>query len=181
MKSKAVKDNLEFLTKNKLEHQFRKNGGNIVCVSYLGDTFYVGLEQFKFRRAGTNKWIKKEHIIVDLNDVLKIPEGYSIPKGFKNKTIKKIIDESPISFKEFLDIAPVLFTQKCLEYLDKDINLKYNNALNWVMPFGKYQGLKLKDIYESNLNYLEWAYLNWEDREDLTDKISVVFEYYSNQ
>lgn len=37
------------------------------------------------------------------------------------------------------------------------------NAGNFIMPFGKYRGMSLDDIYCENPDYLEWIKDNFED------------------
>ena len=180
MKSKSVHKNIEFLNRNDMIPQFRKNGGNVVTISYLGESFYVGLEQFKFRRAGTSNWIQKTHRIFGVNDIIKIPRGFrDVPKEFRNKKPSELIEEYPLEVENFLYTAPVLFRSNCIEKL-KDIDLEFESAMNFVMPFGKYQGLKLNRILDFDINYLEWIYVNFKDTPTVYSKVETVLEKTDN-
>ena len=52
-----------------------------------------------------------------------------------------------------------------------------DRSQDFVMPFGKFKGLSLEDIMESEPAYLEWVYNNFEEdklSEEIRDHIETV-------
>lgn len=168
--------NIKFLNKNGIIHHYRTNGGNVVIANYLGDTFYIGLQQFKFRKAKTNNWIQKTHRIFGLDDVVKMPRGVSVDKKFRNKKVRFLIDNYPNEVEEFLYNAPVLFKNECIEYLHPTRDLTTQHCYKFIMPFGKYQSLSLEQILEIDKNYLNWVLENVNDKDYITNKIKLILE-----
>lgn len=51
-----------------------------------------------------------------------------------------------------------------------------SEAREFKMPFGKYKGLDLEEIYVRDKGYLEYIYENVDDKPELTEKIADLLE-----
>ena len=176
-KSKSINGNLKFLNENNILPHFRKNGGNVVTVSYLGDTFYVGLDKFKFRLSETNNWVQKIQKVLGTEDI--IPDFNNVPEPFIGMKVSEAIEKHPTTIKDFMINCPFLFSDECAEKLgNKDLEFSY--AINFVMPFGKYQRLKLGKILSIDINYLRWMCQNFQDSPIIQSKAEIILRKTGN-
>lgn len=171
--STSVVKSLNFLKENGMPPQFRKNGGNVITVDYLGSTYFVGLEQFKFRKAKTSVWTEKLYKVMKPYDTF-IGLDRFVPRDYRNKPIIESIKEYPKYFEQFMHNSPLLFSKEVFKLVRPDIDVDYELALNFVMPWGKYQNIKLEEILRINGQYLEWLYNKLEDNPNIKEKLKLI-------
>ena len=101
-----VSSSINFLDKNKINYKLTKVN-NVVMIKYNKTNYYVSLKGFKFKKEGTNVWIKKKKKLLGLNSVV----NFGIHKGKKIKDIK--INDIDY-FKWMVLNTDLLFSNKAL-------------------------------------------------------------------